>query len=99
MHARVVLGVGKGVLFREVSSVQACPHRERGSTVNVCIYILTNAPASMISSSTGVEQLIEKRSCVFLDLPPFLVSFFYTHTHILHTHHSYTYKSRSHSIS
>ena len=29
MHARVVLGVGKGVLFREVSSVQECPHRER----------------------------------------------------------------------
>ena len=29
MHARVVLGVGKGVLFREVSSVQKCPHRER----------------------------------------------------------------------
>ena len=26
MHARVVLGVGKGVLFREVSSVQECPH-------------------------------------------------------------------------
>ena len=29
MHARVVLGVGKGALFREVSSVQECPHRER----------------------------------------------------------------------
>ena len=29
----VVLGVGKGVLFREVSSVQECPFRERGSTV------------------------------------------------------------------
>ena len=31
----IVLGVGKGVLFREVSSVQKCPHRkrERGSTV------------------------------------------------------------------
>ena len=27
MHARVVLGVGKGVLFREVPSVQECPHR------------------------------------------------------------------------
>ena len=25
MHARVVLGVGKGVLFREVSSVQEFP--------------------------------------------------------------------------
>ena len=29
MHTRVVLGVGKGVLFREVSSVRECPHRER----------------------------------------------------------------------
>ena len=35
MHARVmVLGVGKGVLFREVSSVQECPHRERDSIHN-----------------------------------------------------------------
>ena len=29
MHARVVVGVGKGVLFREVSSVQERPHKER----------------------------------------------------------------------
>ena len=28
MHARVVLGVGKGVLFREVSSVQGHPYIE-----------------------------------------------------------------------
>ena len=28
MHARVVLGVGKGVLFREVSSFQGCPYTE-----------------------------------------------------------------------
>ena len=28
MHARVVLWVGKGALFREVSSVQECPYRE-----------------------------------------------------------------------
>ena len=27
MHARVVLGVGKRVLFKEVSSFQVCPHR------------------------------------------------------------------------
>ena len=33
--ARVVLGVGKGVLFREVSSVQECPYREMGSTMMV----------------------------------------------------------------
>ena len=39
MHARVVLGVGKGVLFREVSSVQVCPHRERGSLIIVCVLL------------------------------------------------------------
>ena len=39
MHARVVLGVGKGVLFREVSSVQGCPHREREvSSFHCCPY-------------------------------------------------------------
>ena len=33
MQARVVLGVGKGVLFRGVlSSVQECHYREKGST-------------------------------------------------------------------
>ena len=31
MQEWYILGVGKGVLFREVSSVQECPHRERGS--------------------------------------------------------------------
>ena len=35
MKARVVLGVGKGVLFREVPSVQVCPHREKVSTVHI----------------------------------------------------------------
>ena len=40
MHARVVLGVG---MFREVSSVQECPHRERGSTVYMYnTYVLTS---------------------------------------------------------
>ena len=33
MHARVVLGVGKGVLFREVYSFPECPHKREGSTV------------------------------------------------------------------
>ena len=34
MHARVVLGVGEGVLFRNVSSVQECPYG-RVSTVYI----------------------------------------------------------------
>ena len=29
MQEWYILGEGKGVLFREVSSVQECPHRER----------------------------------------------------------------------
>ena len=33
MQEWYILGVGKGVLFREVSSGQGCPHRERNSTV------------------------------------------------------------------
>ena len=37
MHARVVLGVGKGVLFREVSSVQEYPHREREVPLYYCV--------------------------------------------------------------
>ena len=41
MRARVVLGVGKAVLFREVSSVQECPHRERERFH--CVYILTES--------------------------------------------------------
>ena len=39
MHARVVLGVGKGVLFREVSSVQVCPHREREVPLHSEVYV------------------------------------------------------------
>ena len=34
MHARVVLGVGKGVLFREVSSVQVIA-RERFHCIHI----------------------------------------------------------------
>ena len=33
MHARVVLGVGKGVLFREVSSFEGVPIYRGSSTV------------------------------------------------------------------
>ena len=50
MHARVVLGVGKGVLFREVSSVEECPYIEREVPLYVwvrgqcygCLLILTD---------------------------------------------------------
>ena len=38
MHARVVVGVGKGVLFREVSSVQRCPYREVPLYIDTCMY-------------------------------------------------------------
>ena len=55
MHARVVLGVGKGVLFREVSSVQECPHREREvplyiytPTTYTCTYYILYIPALFV---------------------------------------------------
>ena len=52
MHARVVLGVGKGVLFREVSSVQECPHREGFHCPN------TTAHTSQISAELqSVEEV------------------------------------------
>ena len=51
MHARVVVGVGKGVLFREVSSVQECPHRERGSTVYHMVYFETGLYTMNLSLS------------------------------------------------
>ena len=41
MQEWYILGAGKGVLFREVSSVQECPHREREREVSLCIYIYT----------------------------------------------------------
>ena len=58
MHARVVLGVGKGVLFREVSSVQKCPHREREVPLytNVYVYIYTALPP-ISSKTTPVVQI------------------------------------------
>ena len=51
MHARVVLGVGKGVLFREVSSVQGCPYR------NVPLYCLLSA-FCVLYMATSVKKSI-----------------------------------------
>ena len=55
MHARVVLEVGKGVLFREVSSVQECPRRERerGSTPRN----LSLARDLLASGEAGLDSL------------------------------------------
>ena len=59
MHARVVLGVGKGVLFREVSSVQECPRRERGSTVYMYIQIDHTHTLTSESSGDGRGKLVQ----------------------------------------
>ena len=78
MHARVVLGVGKGVLFREVSSVQECPHRERGSytyTLTLSILIIheitcrvkQSCPESMLVWN---QDTVEFRKCHFLQKRP-----------------------------
>ena len=40
MQERYIVGMGKGVLFREVSSVQECPHRERERDPTIIHYLL-----------------------------------------------------------
>ena len=73
---------GRGREGEKVGTREGSPNpaTHKTSTIEGKKPKLTKAPASMISSSTGVAQLMEKRSCVFLDLPPFRVSFFCTHT-------------------
>ena len=64
MHARVVLGVGKGVLFREVSSVQECPHRER----EVPLYAYASLAlftATLSLFSLSVSRLVATGDCLF----------------------------------
>ena len=78
MHARVVLGVGKGVLFREVSSVQECPHRERDSTVYQKFIDVTLFLVNSVSEFSIIVQFDEdSKNCSEL-----LVSYrSYTHPH------------------
>ena len=45
----MVLGVGKGVLFREVSSVQECPHREMRSSVNTVVHTVRTTSIIIIT--------------------------------------------------
>ena len=52
MHARVVLGVGKGVLSREVSSVQECPHR--GVPLH-CIYCMNECLLLWFQTAVGPQ--------------------------------------------
>ena len=73
MHARVVLGVGKGVLFREVSSVQECPYRERARFH--CIYSIyytmlctVTVAASKFSHDLCASRLPESERDVNLSL-------------------------------
>ena len=45
MHARVVLGAGKGVLFGDVSLVQVCPYRGvplYSQAIQNCVLVLMN---------------------------------------------------------
>ena len=65
MHARVVLWVGKGVLFREVSSVQECPQfrsvlieRERFHyNRDVCIHTLAHSHSTYIQQIVGLALI------------------------------------------
>ena len=84
--ARVVLGVGKGVLFREVSSVQECPHRERGSTVYQKFIDVTLFLANSVSEFSIIVQFDEdSKNCS--ELLVSYRSYTPTHTHSpTHTH-------------
>ena len=96
MHAREVLGVGKGVLFREVSSVQECPYKE------VALYVETNVFSEIVSAALGsysgtlgrqMDAISEKQS------PPgdHTCRTTYTHTQFTNTHthtHNTTHKRR-----
>ena len=81
MHARVVLGVGKGVLFREVSSVKECPHRERGSTVNTVVhtvrttYILIVQMVSVRVRWEEVERRLKHQTDQYEDSSSKFISF------------------------
>ena len=70
MHARVVLGVGKGVLFR---AVQACPHRvgkwKRARVEDIQIHI---------PHTHTHDQIIGSRHPVSLSLS---LSLYHTHSH------------------
>ena len=58
MHARVVLGVGKGVLFREVSSVQECPHRERERFTDYCVCAIARCNADRAEAERESSRCI-----------------------------------------
>ena len=85
MHARVVLGVGKGVLFREVSSVQRCPHRER----EVPLYTLQrgNPPNIMCAynklNHTPTPQDPEELTSIEEDLDSLLANVEYIQSNIV----------------
>ena len=62
MQEWYILGVGKGVLFREVSSVQECPHRER----EVPLYMLLTHPFRFFKSLSYFHEFseVEESPCV-----------------------------------
>ena len=93
MHARVVVGVGNGALFREVSSVQECPHRERGSTAVqwVCVPVISDlclaCAIDILHVGHGRETF--PLHCAFLlhtqslriETPSAYVQYIHTHVH------------------
>ena len=101
MHARVVLGVGKGVLFREVSSVQECPHRERERfhciPKDVTLFLVNSVSEFKIivqfdqESKNCSELLVSYNNFIDLTHTP-------SHTHP-HTHtHSLTHTLTHHTL-
>ena len=65
MHAKVPLGVGKGVLFREVSSVQGCPyhctHRKmKVVSLNSCLVSRQPPSPTPLLTYQESETVVEK---------------------------------------
>ena len=109
MHARVVLGVGKGVLFREVSSVQECPHRERGSTecvyiiyvhYNQLLYIMQECVISCVSTIDSSRHLLGDANgrllMLFIETDQVKPEIIYTHT--LTLTHTHIHTTHTHSL-
>ena len=56
MHARVVLGVGKGILFREVSSIQRCPYIEWYISLSLSVCSVQSAQDTWQANLAQLER-------------------------------------------
>ena len=76
MYARVVLGVGKGVLFREVSSTQECPYRRVPLYYPSILYIHTCRRCPQFRGSVLIDRFhcIIHPYCIYIHVAGVLSS-------------------------